>query len=284
MINHSSNRRQPNSRPTLLNTYPNFYSKQYDFQQLSTSQLQSTQPYQRPVDPRHVRDIIENFNPLYLEEVVVSDRDGHYYVIDGQNRIVAFIKMNGGRDCLVNCKVFHGLSYEQEADMFYHLDSIKKRLRYCDTIRAKAEAKTDPAVNRIICILARYGLHWAYTDSGGRTSHTLNASKALVESYMTLGPAMFEQMIRLLVHTWKGQKESMTAPFVKGLTLFVKTYARDGREDVFVRKLGALSPSEVKAMARAETSVNSEDIKYARVFFNRYNYRTGAGKLPYRLE
>lgn len=272
-----------NSRSKGAGAAPCFYSSQYEFLKLNTTQLQSNQGYQRPVDPNHVREIIDNFDPLYLDEILVSFRDESYYVIDGQNRIAAFKHMNGGRNCLVNCKVFRGLTYEQEADMFCHLDSIKKKLRYCEAIRARAEAKNDPVIVGINDILSAHGIKWSYRGAGGNTKNTLNASKVLVDSYEELGPHMFELVIRLLVRTWKGHRDSMAAAFIKGLSLFVKVYVNDAKEDIFVKKLSIITPAEVKSLARAEISAPKDDVKYARVFLNRYNYRAGK-KLDYRLE
>lgn len=260
-----------------------FYSTQYEFRQLYTSQLQSNQGYQRPVDPNHVREIIENFDPLYLDEILVSYRDNRYYVVDGQNRIAAFKHMNNGRDCIVNCKIFRGLTYEQEADMFCHLDSIKKKLRYCESIRARAEAKNDPTIVGISETLSAYGIKWSYSGAGGNTDNTMKASKVLVDSYEELGPHMFDVVIRLLARTWNGHRESMAAPFIKGLSLFVRIYVHDANEDMFIKKLSALTPAEVKSLARAEISATKDDVKYARVFLTRYNFRSSK-KLSYRLE
>ncbi len=283
-MNQRENRqRSRNNRGRGAGSPPCFYSTQYEFRQMHTAQLQSSQGYQRPVDPNHVKEIIDNFDPLYLDEILVSFRDGNYYVIDGQNRIAAFKHMNRGRDCLVNCKVFRGLTYEQEADMFCHLDSIKKKLRYCDSIRARAESKNDPVVVGINDILDAYGLKWSYSGSGGNTNNTMKASKVLVDSYEALGPQMFELVIRLLTRTWGGHRESMAAPFIKGLSLFVKVYIYDADEDLFVKKLSGITPAEIKSLARAEISSPRDEIKYARVFLNRYNYRSSK-KLANRLE
>jgi len=272
-----------NDRRRGTGTPPCFYSTQYEFRQLHTTQLQSSQGYQRPVDPNHVREIIENFDPLYLDEILVSFRDGRYYVVDGQNRIAAFKHMNNGRDCLVNCKVFRGLTYEQEADMFCHLDSIKKKLRYCESIRARAESKNDPVIVGINDILSNYGIKWSYLGSGRTTDNTIRTSKTLVDSYEELGPQMFEIVIRLLVRSWNGHRDSMAAPFIKGLSLFVKVYVHEADEDMFVKKLSVVTPTEVKSLARAEISATRDDVKYARVFLSRYNFRT-VKKLAYRLE
>ena len=41
-------------------------------------------------------------------------------------------RMNGGRGVMVVCKVYDGLTYEQEADLCYKLDKAKKRLEFPD--------------------------------------------------------------------------------------------------------------------------------------------------------
>ena len=278
-----NNRKNHHRQSPKIETPACFYSSQYEYRQLNTAQLQSNQGYQRAVDPNHVKRIVDHFDPMYLDEILVSSRDGYYYVIDGQNRIAAFKHMNGGKDCLVNCKIFRGLTYEQEADMFCHLDAIKKKLRYCQSIQARTEAKNDTVIVAITDILSAYGIKWSFRDAGPNTDSTIKASKVLVDTYEELGPQMFELVIRLLTRTWNGHAGSMSAQFIKGLSLFVKVYVHDADEDVFVKKLSGITPAEVKSLARAEVSASNNRLKYASVFWRKYNYRS-ANKLDYRLE
>lgn len=44
---------------------------------------------------------------------------------------------------MVNCKVYSGLSYEQEADLCYKLDKAKKRLSLSQFTNALAESGMD---------------------------------------------------------------------------------------------------------------------------------------------
>jgi len=56
------------------------------FKVLSTSRLTSGElPYQRPVEEKDVDGLIHKWNLCALEPIVVSFRDGKFYVIDGQN-------------------------------------------------------------------------------------------------------------------------------------------------------------------------------------------------------
>ena len=271
-------------KPQEESPIPNFYSSQYEFGKLNTARLQSSQRYQRPVDANHVKEIIRNFDPLYLDEILVSCRDGVYYVIDGQNRIAAFKEMNGGQDCMVNCKIYHNLTYEQEADMFHYQDSNRKKLRFGDTVRAKIESGSDEDINAIGGILSSYHIRWAFNGVGARGNFTVSASQTLIECYKELGCYHFESMVRLMAHTWRGSKAAMTAPFMKGLAEFVKLYAKEGDEDTFVRKVGAHTPAEIKALADGQSKAIGVGTRYAIVFYQKYNNRTTeSSRLPYKF-
>ena len=111
-----------------------FYSVEYEHVLLSTALLQANQPYQRRVRASRVKEIADNFNPLYLDEIIVSYRDGKYWVVDGQNRIIAFRLMNGDSHCLVKCKVYSNLTYEEEAEMFYSRNKIRGQLKFKEKI------------------------------------------------------------------------------------------------------------------------------------------------------
>ena len=93
--------------------------------EMSTANLNSGQPYQRPVKPSDVNNLIRRWDPAYLSPIEVSYRDGSYNVINGQHRIEAMRKMNGGADVIVPCLIYTGLSYEQEAAMYYLLEYKK---------------------------------------------------------------------------------------------------------------------------------------------------------------
>ncbi len=60
-----------------------------EIRSLSTAKLSSCQPYQRPVKESVVNKLIREWDNRLLEPIVVSFRDGHFFVIDGQHRIVA---------------------------------------------------------------------------------------------------------------------------------------------------------------------------------------------------
>lgn len=74
--------------------------------------------YQRGVERKRVELIARDFNEYIVNEPKVSFRNGRYYVMDGQHTIEGCILLNGGEDRPILCKVYTGLTMEQEALLF----------------------------------------------------------------------------------------------------------------------------------------------------------------------
>ena len=74
--------------------------------------------YQRGVERKRVEMIAADFNEYIANEPKVSFRDGKYYVVNGQHTIEGRILRNGGEDLPILCKVYTGLTMEQEALLF----------------------------------------------------------------------------------------------------------------------------------------------------------------------
>ena len=73
--------------------------------------------YQRGVERKRVELIARDFNEYIVNEPKVSFRNGRYYVMDGQHTIEGCILLNGGEDRPILCKVYTGLTMEQEAPL-----------------------------------------------------------------------------------------------------------------------------------------------------------------------
>ena len=58
------------------------------------------------------------FNGIIVNPPKVSYRDGRYIVIDGQHTIVGLKTLNGGNDLSILCRVYTGLTKEEEALVF----------------------------------------------------------------------------------------------------------------------------------------------------------------------
>lgn len=260
------------------------FTTPYEKKQLSTGILFSGQAYQRKVRPARVKQIMDEFDPKLLDEVIVSYRSGQYNVVDGQHRIAALKAMNGGADVMVTCKVASGLTYEQEADLYERLDASKKRLSVADSTRAKVEANNDPEIQNIKKVLKANGLIWSLKNGGGYGGNNRVASaRTLLNAYSLLGLDGFAQMIRLIKTTWGGEAKSLNSYILSGMSLFVKTYGQEIQEETFVKKLSRVSPSEIITEGKSDISTREMALKYARVIRNKYNYKARENALSYKF-
>ena len=96
--------------------------------------------YQRELNIHRVRKIAAAFDPRLLNPPKVSYRDGRYIVIDGQHTIMGLKTLNGGNDLPILCRVYIGLTKEEEALVFAQQTGASTPLSAGAKLRAKLEA------------------------------------------------------------------------------------------------------------------------------------------------
>lgn len=78
--------------------------------------------YQRGVQRKRVELIAADFNEYVANEPKISFRNGKYYVVDGQHTIEARILRNGGRALPILCKVYTGMTMQQESPALFRAE------------------------------------------------------------------------------------------------------------------------------------------------------------------
>ena len=89
-----------------------------EYTTLSSAVLESDTSYQRPIDAKRVQRIVDNFDPRVVNPLKVCFRGGRYYVFDGAHTLAALKEVKKFANFSVDCLVFHGLTYEDEAYLF----------------------------------------------------------------------------------------------------------------------------------------------------------------------
>ena len=140
---------QKQDKPDQQSMFTPEYDNPGVLRSLPTSRLTSGLAYQRPVNERVVNLLIRDWDEQLLEPLIVSFRDGRFNLVDGQHRVIALRRKNGGSDVMVLCRVYSGLTYEQEAELCFKLDKAKKRLSMAQSVNALLEAGTDPTIKQI---------------------------------------------------------------------------------------------------------------------------------------
>ena len=258
------------------------YSSSGELRFLPTDRLTSGQPYQRPVEEKDVDDLIRKWDDHLLKPLIVSFRDGHFYVVDGQHRIAALRKMNNGAEVIVPCQVHNDLTYEKEAELYAKLDRVNKRMTLSQSTNALIESGQNAEVLEIKRLVEKNGFHWALTTPTGK-EHEISAARALINAYRLLGGANFDRMLRLLESTWHGAPNSLRAAMLSGMALFLKTYDTELDNAAFIKRLSAVDPEEIIRRGKLDFSTSSVALRYARVLLEKYNSQRRGKKLPYRF-
>lgn len=117
--------------------------------------------YQRGVERKRVELIARDFNEYIVSEPKVSFRNGRYYVMDGQHTIEGCILLNGGEDRPILCKVYTGLTMEQEALLFAEQNGHAAPLSAGIKLRAKVVGGDAPS-KAFVAATNRVGLSLNY--------------------------------------------------------------------------------------------------------------------------
>ena len=113
--------------------------------------------YQRALHPARVARIAKEFD----------FRDGHYYVMDGQNTIAARKFLNGGDDLQIRCKVYFNMTEQEEALLFAQQTGISERLSAGQKLRALIFAG-EPAAVAFQQATELAGVHLSFEEGRGK--------------------------------------------------------------------------------------------------------------------
>lgn len=246
---------------------------------LSTAILNSGQPYQRPIKMSNVNKLIKQWNWLYFTPITVSLRNDVHNVVDGQNRISALRKMNNGKNVKIPCFIYTGMTYEQEAEMYYMWDKTTGHLKLPDSMRALLESRTNPQVTDINRRIERAGFTWALDKPNG-TAYEIRSTRAVLEAYNLLGGQGFSRMLGLLAGAWHGVQPSLGSSIIAGMTLLLKNYEQELDDSTFILRLSAVDPREIIQLAHVDTPA----VRYEQLLRRMYNEQGSGKELPVRYK
>lgn len=92
--------------------------------------------YQRQITETTVKKIVNNFDPRGLGHIMVSHRDGMYWVFDGQHRLEAMKRLGAET---IEAITYEGMDYKDEAKAWDYFNLKSSRAKRID--QANAELK-----------------------------------------------------------------------------------------------------------------------------------------------
>ena len=123
--------------------------------------------YQRELNVKRVRKIAARFDPRLVNPPKVSYRNGHYYVFDGQHTIAVLKLLNGGKDLMIRCIVYTGMTESEEALLFAQQTGESAKLTPGDRMRAMIYGG-DPECMAFLKATESVGLNLDYAQRRGK--------------------------------------------------------------------------------------------------------------------
>ena len=212
---------------------------------LDNKVLQISPDIQRQIDPMRVGEIVANFSPMVANPIKVSYREGKYFIFDGMHTRTAIRELNGTDDFPIYCRVYFGLTKEDEARLFAAQFGASEAVPMAYRLRARAVGK-DPEVLDFLKVTRDSGFSITLGKSvpgNGRIA----AACAAFKMFRDLGSDIYGRMLTILHRTWAGESWSVSRNMLCGMARFMKMYSF--QEQSFVKALRGVTRREVVTRA-----------------------------------
>lgn len=184
---------------------------------------------QRDINPARVDRLAASFDLEELGTPTVNERDGWFYIIDGQHRI-EMLKQIGWDDQQVQCWCYHGLTEEQEAEKFLNLNDTLTVSAFDKFTKAVAAGRPDE------CDIDRVVRAQGLVVSRERNTGAVGAVGTLRRVYGRGGPATLARTLRMIREAYGDG--GFDAPVIDGIGLLCQRYNGSLADDVAIKKLG----------------------------------------------
>lgn len=248
------------------------------YMQVHSSRIYVDPAYQRPVDEKRIERIVKEFNPAIVSPVKVSERDGAYWVFDGQHTLEALKKRNGDCDLFVYCAVFHGLTREDEAYLFSEQIGLSRGVRTSIKLRA-LYLSGDKAVVDLRNTIENLGIRFDFTTYQGKCK--IVACSTAYKIYMRMGQKDFEDMLKVILQSWADEPDRLSKEMLNGMYYFFTTYKGEFDMKKAVSQFSKVPLRTVVMKARG--AVFGGDKRFSRELVRVYNYGLRNRLDEYRL-
>lgn len=212
--------------------------------QLPVEALKIDSAYQRDVSTAWLEEHLP-FDPRRAGAIVVSERGGALFVVDGGHR-VALARESGV--ALVNAYVITDFAQQQEADLFVQAQRDRRNLTEFALYRAELVAR-HPDTLAMTRIVTNAGFHFAKT-TGDFNITAIGACKYIMRYG---GDELLTRTLSLIKAIWLGERKALSGQVLKGLALFLQSSASDPafRLDRLERVMHSASPEKVIRLSQS---------------------------------
>jgi hypothetical protein len=205
--------------------------------------------YQRELDESRAKKIADKLNPRILGEITVSDRgDGKFAIVDGQHRYHALCLLGHCKPgATVSCRVFTGMSLEEEAMTFAYLGgygNTRRALNAFSLWKARVSGK-EPAAIDIVTIARKRGL----SVTPAKANNSISAVRAIESIYNHGNLAETLDTAKAWANGDKRNCDYFDGDVLKAISSFLREYDTV-TPSVLAKRLGEITPDRLAVKIR----------------------------------
>lgn len=247
----------------------------FEEKNLNTKDLTINPNAQRELKPKHVREIVNDFNPLLVNPIKVSFRNGRYWVIDGQHTLVALKAIHKG-DCTVRCKVYYGLTENDESKLFIQQNGHSAPVSTGDKLRVLYRQGDE----EVLDFVRATELAGVRIDFGrGMARNKIIAVSAAYSIYRKLPRELYIETLALIREAWDGDPSGFQREILQGVSHVVRIYHGEFKPREMSRKLSKVAPAQIIREGKG-FGTGTAQVMYAKAVLRIYN----SGRTTNRLD
>ncbi len=235
---------------------------------LKNSELQISPDIQRKLNPQRVAEIQSRYSPRVANPIKVSYRDGKYYIFDGMHTRSAMCGLNGTDDFPIFCRVYFGLTKEDEARLFAEQFGVSEPVSMGYRLRALAVAK-NPEVLDFLKVTEDSGFKIRLASHASCNGHISAVCQAF-KIYRDLGGDDYSLMLKIIHQTWAGESWSVSGHMLGGMARFMKMYS--DKTEFFIQVFREVTQEEIVREVMRFPGM-TKDGAYATAFAEIYDRR-----------
>ena len=201
--------------------------------------------------------------------------NGHYYVFDGQHTIAARKLRNNNCDLDILCKVYSGLTEQEEALLFAQQTGISAPLTAGAKLRAKIHGGDSEAI-AFLSATQRAGFGLSFNQSHAKWKIACIATA--FGEYRQHGERIYTDALRVLAEAWEGDIDSLRSEVLQGVVRFVALYDHEYDPIRLIKQLKRISPLTIYRSGQAMSGPNYQ--KYMHQILKVYNGSSRSKSLP----
>lgn len=229
--------------------------------------------YQRPPSLSRIKKYAKDFDPIKAGTILVSKRkNGNYYIIDGQHRYLA-MKMLGLKR--VVCLIHEGMTYEQEAEMFYHVNDIKV-VSPLEKLNSRIEMGDGPSIN-LIAICHKHGFELDVMNP----RKEFRSVKTLQDIYGYDNGVTLDRIFKIINTAYPVEKGRTLNKVLRGVFLFLRKHGDVIDEKNLIERLSKAGIVQLFAKGNGWTQARyggREHEGIAEAIIDIYDYKRVANK------